>query len=43
MDTHPGLEFLKSSPEFQDFYSICVINRMFFMANHKNDYKMVYR
>ena len=40
---HPGLDFLKDSPEFQDWYALCVINRMFFMANKKKDMKMSYR
>lgn len=43
MDNHPGLEFLRESPEFQDFYAQCVINRMFYMANRRNDYQMSYR
>lgn len=43
LEFHPGLDFLKDSPEFQDWYSVCVINRMFFMANKKNDYKMSFR
>ena len=33
INVHPGLAFLADSPEFQNWYSICVINRMFFMAN----------
>jgi serine/threonine-protein phosphatase 2A regulatory subunit B'' len=43
MEYHPGLEFLKSTPEFQEFYSTCVVSRMFFMANLKGDYRMTYR
>lgn len=43
LDVHPGLEFLKETPEFQDWYSICVINRIYFVANKKNDYQMSYR
>jgi len=30
LDTHPGLEFLKSTPEFQDRYLECVVERMFY-------------
>ena len=43
LEQHPGLAFLKDTPEFQVYYSDCVINRMFFMANRKNDNKMSYR
>ena len=43
LDIHPGLEFLKHTPEFQEWYSICVINRMFYVANRKGDYKMTLR
>lgn len=43
MTMHPGLDFLKDTPEFQEWYSICVINRMFFIASEKNDFKMTFR
>lgn len=43
LGTHPGLEFLKEQPEFQDWYSLCVIHRMYYMANRKYDYKMTFR
>lgn len=43
LEIHPGLEFLKDTPDFQDWYSLCVIHRMFYMANRKGDYKMSYR
>lgn len=43
LEIHPGLEFLKDTPDFQDWYSLCVIHRMFYMANRKGDYKMTFR
>ena len=33
LETHPGLEFLKSTPEYQERYSETVIYRIFY----KND------
>ena len=30
LDTHPGLEFLKSTPEFQERYLECVVERIFY-------------
>jgi len=33
LDTHPGLEFLKDSPEFQDRYAETVIYRIFYSVN----------
>lgn len=43
LEVHPGLNFLKDTPEFQEWYSLCVIHRMFYMANRKYDYKMSFR
>lgn len=43
MEVHPGLQFLKESPEFQVWYSLCVIYRMYYMANRKYDGKLTYR
>ena len=43
LEYHAGLEFLKDTPDFQGWYSLCVIHRMFYMANRKCDYKMTYR
>lgn len=40
---HPGLEFLKDTPEFQDWYSLCVINRIMYKADRKLDGKITYR
>ena len=33
LETHPGLEFLKATPEYQERYSETVIHRIFY----KND------
>ena len=33
LDTHPGLEFLKATPEYQERYSETVVYRIFY----KND------
>jgi serine/threonine-protein phosphatase 2A regulatory subunit B'' len=43
LETHSGLEFLKDTPDFQDWYSLCVMHRMFYMANRKGDYKLTFR
>lgn len=43
LQKHPGLEFLKETPEFQEWYSVCVINRMFFVVNKRKDLKITYR
>lgn len=43
LEKHTGLEFLKETPEFQEWYSICVINRMFFTVNKRKDMRITYR
>ena len=40
---HPGLDFLKETPEFQDWYSLCVINRIMYKADRKQDKKITFR
>jgi len=37
LDTHPGLEFLKATPEFQERYAETVIIRIFFMVNRQDN------
>lgn len=34
---------MKDSPEFQDWYALCVVYRMYYIANSKYDYKMSFR
>lgn len=43
LGAHPGLEFLKETPEFQDWYSLCVINRIMYRADKKLDGKITFR
>lgn len=43
LDTHPGLEFLKDSPEFQDRYLETVTYRIFYSANPTWNGKMTLR
>ena len=33
LDTHPGLDFLKATPEFQDRYLECVVERIYYVNN----------
>ena len=37
LTTHPGLEFLQATPEFQERYSDTVIMRIFFMLSRRDD------
>ncbi|KAK4798194.1 hypothetical protein SAY86_030520 [Trapa natans] len=37
LDTHPGLEFLQSTPEFQERYAETVIYRIFFYINRSGN------
>jgi len=37
MEVHPGLEFLKATPEFQDRYSDTVIQRIFYGVDKNDD------
>ena len=43
LDTHPGLEFLKDSPEFQDRYLETVTYRIFYTCNTMWNGKMLLR
>ncbi|KAK2960553.1 putative Serine/threonine protein phosphatase 2A regulatory subunit B''beta [Blattamonas nauphoetae] len=38
--THPGLDFLKNTPEFQQRYAETVIVRIFYTVNRKEDERM---
>ena len=40
LDTHPGLDFLKATPEFQDRYLECVVERIFYVNNKACNDKM---
>jgi len=40
INTHPGLEFLKDTPEFQDRYQETVVYRMFYEINRNETGKM---
>ncbi len=41
--THPGLEFLQATPEFQDRYADTVVMRIFFALDGNDDGKISYR
>jgi serine/threonine-protein phosphatase 2A regulatory subunit B'' len=43
MDTHPGLDFLKATPEFQDRYADTVIERIFYIVDKNDDGKITLR
>lgn len=43
LDTHPGLEFLQATPEFQDRYADTVVMRIFYMVDSNDDGKITYR
>ena len=43
LDTHPGLEFLQATPEFQDRYADTVIMRIFYMVDANDDAKITLR
>ena len=43
MDSHPGLEFLQATPEFQDRYADTVIMRIFFVLDGNDDERITYR
>jgi serine/threonine-protein phosphatase 2A regulatory subunit B'' len=43
LDTHPGLEFLQATPEFQDRYADTVVMRIFFHVDHNDDGKITWR
>ena len=40
MEVHPGLEFLKATPEFQDRYSDTVVQRIFYVVDRNDDGKI---
>jgi len=40
MEVHPGLEFLKATPEFQDRYSDTVIQRILYIVDKNDDGKI---
>ena len=37
LDTHPGLEFLQATPEFQDRYADTVVMRIFYKIDMNDD------
>ena len=43
LDTHPGLEFLQATPEFQERYSDTVVLRIFFSLDVNDDGKISWR
>jgi serine/threonine-protein phosphatase 2A regulatory subunit B'' len=43
LETHPGLEFLKEAPEFQERYVETVIYRIFYAVNRKGDRRITLR
>ena len=43
LDTHPGLEFLQATPEFQDRYADTVVMRIFFHVDHNDDGRITWR
>lgn len=43
LETHPGLEFLQATPEFQDRYADTVVMRIFFILDSNDDGKVAWR
>ncbi|EWS74498.1 EF hand protein (macronuclear) [Tetrahymena thermophila SB210] len=43
LETHPGLEFLKATPEFQDRYADTVVIRIFFIVNRRDNGRISYQ
>ena len=43
LDFHPGLDFLKSHPDFQEKYSATVILRIFYRCDINDDGKITFR
>ena len=41
--SHPGLEFLQATPEFQDRYADTVVMRIFFILDSNDDGKITWR
>mmetsp|Transcript_28275 Transcript_28275/g.69942 ORF Transcript_28275/g.69942 Transcript_28275/m.69942 type:complete len:561 (+) Transcript_28275:58-1740(+) len=40
LNTHPGLEFLKATPEFQERYLECVVERIYYTVNKADNDKL---
>ncbi len=43
LETHPGLNFLQATPEFQDRYADTVVMRIFFVIDRNDDGRITYR
>ena len=43
LESHPGLEFLQATPEFQDRYADTVVMRIFFIVDSNDDDKITWR
>lgn len=43
METHPGLDFLKATPEFQERYRDTVIERIFYGIDVNDDWRITFR
>ena len=43
LDSHPGLEFLKATPEFQERYTDSVLERIFYTTDSNDDAKISLR
>ena len=43
LETHPGLNFLQQTPEFQDRYADTVVMRIFFVIDRNDDGRISYR
>jgi serine/threonine-protein phosphatase 2A regulatory subunit B'' len=43
LDSHPGLEFLKATPEFQERYTDSVLERIFYSVDSNDDGKISLR
>ena len=43
LETHPGLEFLQATPEFQERYADTVVMRIFFALDSNDDSKITWR
>jgi serine/threonine-protein phosphatase 2A regulatory subunit B'' len=43
LESHPGLEFLQATPEFQERYADTVVMRIFFSLDSNDDSKISWR
>lgn len=43
LENHPGLEFLKQTPEFQERYADTVVMRVFYSLDTNDDGKITFR